>query len=403
MRRAHHGGAIGWIAGSFAERDEALALLQDEEAAEPRDELGIGPLRDVLANAFFPGITTLQTRAKYYLFVPAMYARVEADPTMRHRPLASILALEDALLQGLLRSKELDGVIGSRFRRVPRTPPSAIYWAGLQTWRIRRFLDSRARYHGFLRTPSRLLSPDQEDDGRAADERVRWLQVPEGDSLLDDPAILLNRPESEFLESCILAIATPSRRPLLRDLLHEPLDTFQPFWHLTAVTDGRADLSLEARDAERLSTAMHGAMLLYNRRCAAVRRDSSAEERWSAECDEWSSAHPASEWATWDLDAFWGRVAKLQGGRRAMASTESFVSRWVGVLRAVDAFGLQGSRAARRELERRERRTKPGRERLTSPFAIAGWTSAGVGREALDFRWHRARRILLDIQEGARR
>jgi hypothetical protein len=377
-------------------------LLQDEGAHEPRDELGIGPLRDVLANAFFPGITTLQTRAKYFLFVPAMYALVEADTTMRRRPLESILRLEDVLLHRLLRTGESHGVIGSRFRRVPTTPSSAIYWAGLHTWRIRRFVDSRARYHGFLRTPSRQVSLDQEEDGRAADDRVRWLQSPGGDSLLDDPSIRLNRPEAEFLQSCILAIATPSRRPLLRDLLHEPLDANQPFWHTTFVASGRADLSLEARDAERLSTAMHGGMLLYNRLCAGVKRDTGAEEWWSAECDTWSARHPRAEWAAWDLDAFWGRISQLPGGRQAMASTESFVSTWVGVLRAPDASGLS-SQVARRELERRERRTKPGRERLTPPHAIAGWTSAGVGRDALDFRWRRARRILLDIQEGAAR
>jgi hypothetical protein len=77
--RRRRGGAIGWIAGSFAERDEALALLQDDGPAEPRDELGIGPLRDVLANAFFPGFTTLQTRAKYLLFA----LRNDAGASMR--------------------------------------------------------------------------------------------------------------------------------------------------------------------------------------------------------------------------------------------------------------------------------------------------------------------------------
>lgn len=165
-RRTRHGGSIGWIAGSLAERDEALALLEDAGPGEPRDELGIGPLRDVLANAFFPGITTLQTRAKYFLFVPTVYARVEADAAMRRRPRESILELEDALLQRLLGFKDRDGVIGSRFERVPETTSSAIYWSGLQTWRIRRFSDSRARYHGYLRTPSRLLI--HEHDARTA-------------------------------------------------------------------------------------------------------------------------------------------------------------------------------------------------------------------------------------------
>ena len=417
-RSPRRGGAIGWIAGSLAERDEALALLQDAGAAEPRDELGIGPLRDVLANAFFPGITTLQTRAKYFLFVPAMYARVEADSVMRRRPREAILELENTLLHRLLSSKDdLDGVIGSRFRRVPETPSSAIYWSGLQTWRIRRFMDSRARYHGYLQTPSRLLIHEHEEDGPETEEPVRWLEVPGGEGLLDDPDIGLNRQQSDFLESCILATKdrgsplrrtvghdrTPSRRPLLRELLHESLRPDQSFWDLAVVRDQQADLSLEARDAEWLSAAMYGGMLLYNRLCAGVRRDTDAVEHWSSECDMWSAAHPPAHWVGWDLDAFWVRVSQLRGGVAAMASTRAFIDAWVAVLRSLDSTGLAGSSAARRELERRERRTKPGRERLTSQCAIAGWTPEGVGREALDFRWRRARRILLDIQEGAQR
>src|SRR3954451_12511031 len=90
---------IGWIFGSFAERDEALALLEGDDAAEPRDELGIGPLRDVFANAFFPGTTTPQTRAKYFLFVPAMYKRIEDDDRLRRRAETAIEEVELELLK----------------------------------------------------------------------------------------------------------------------------------------------------------------------------------------------------------------------------------------------------------------------------------------------------------------
>src|SRR3954454_12078852 len=94
--------SVGWIAGSLAERDAALALLGADGPAEPRDELGIAPLRDALANAFFPGITTLQTRAKYFLLVPAMYARIESDARLRRRPYDAIAALEAEVLYALL-------------------------------------------------------------------------------------------------------------------------------------------------------------------------------------------------------------------------------------------------------------------------------------------------------------
>jgi hypothetical protein len=39
---------VSWIVGSLEERDAALELLNLEGEAEPRDELGMGPLRDLL-------------------------------------------------------------------------------------------------------------------------------------------------------------------------------------------------------------------------------------------------------------------------------------------------------------------------------------------------------------------
>src|SRR3954447_26493132 len=108
-------GRIGWIFGPCAELDEAPALLADAGPAEPRDELGIGLLRDVFSNAFFPGITSPQTRAKYFLFVPAMYKDIEDDKVRRRRPLTAINDLEQKLLDGLMATSDVDGVIGSKF------------------------------------------------------------------------------------------------------------------------------------------------------------------------------------------------------------------------------------------------------------------------------------------------
>ncbi|GEO11803.1 DUF6361 family protein [Segetibacter aerophilus] len=56
--------SIGWIDFSPAHRDKvgaALDLLRPEGMV---DELGLGSLRDGLANQMFPGISTIQTRAK---------------------------------------------------------------------------------------------------------------------------------------------------------------------------------------------------------------------------------------------------------------------------------------------------------------------------------------------------
>ena len=68
--------SLGWIDFSKNERNKVLNVIHllDEPAAI--DELGIGAIRDAFADYFFPGTSTVQTRAKYFLIVP--YVLMEA-------------------------------------------------------------------------------------------------------------------------------------------------------------------------------------------------------------------------------------------------------------------------------------------------------------------------------------
>lgn len=398
MRLQASPGRVGWIFGSLSERDDALALLDDDGPAEPRDELGVGPLRDVFANAFFPGITTPQTRAKYFLFVPALYKRIEEDATLRRRPATAILEQEQSLLEHLMRGRDLDGVIGSKFNRVPTIPASSIYWTGLHAWGIRLFRDSRAHYHGWLQTPTRLLHLDEIEEN-AENDPPRWLVLPREAQLLESPDIQLSRAEAVFLEARVHALRGRSGRPLLKDLLENPPEP-GPFWDAELIRRNNAELSDEVRDAKRLSVAHNGAMRLYNLLCATQAGDDGAVEAWLAECEAWHLAHPPDEWQDWDLAAFWGRVERLDGGREARGATEPFLAPWIALLSS--GKKLHGAHARRLVCDR-ERVTKPGRERLSWPFALEGWNREGLGVQPLDYRWRSASRIIRDIQEGLAR
>jgi hypothetical protein len=52
-----------------------LALFRERDT---RDELGVGVIRDLLADEFFPGTSTIQTRLRYMFFVPWIYQQLEA-------------------------------------------------------------------------------------------------------------------------------------------------------------------------------------------------------------------------------------------------------------------------------------------------------------------------------------
>ncbi len=60
---------IGWIDFTTNDRNRIGSVLDLMKPEGMVDELGLGTIRDALANQLFPGISTIQTRAKYFLLL----------------------------------------------------------------------------------------------------------------------------------------------------------------------------------------------------------------------------------------------------------------------------------------------------------------------------------------------
>ena len=132
---------LGWIDFSKEDRQKAfdvINLLSEQGAV---DELGIGVIRDAFANYFFPGTSTIQTRAKYFLIVPyvlreAVDGRYGKDANRVLRAIDS--AEKDCGIRLLEADPKAEGVIGSRV--LPKgwvaRKPSDIYWNGIRTFGI---------------------------------------------------------------------------------------------------------------------------------------------------------------------------------------------------------------------------------------------------------------------------
>ena len=115
-----------------------INLLSEQGAV---DELGIGVIRDAFANYFFPGTSTIQNRAKYFLIVPYMLreavdGRYGKDANRVLRAIDS--AEKDCGIRLLEADPKAEGVIGSRV--LPKgwvaRKPSDIYWNGIRTFGI---------------------------------------------------------------------------------------------------------------------------------------------------------------------------------------------------------------------------------------------------------------------------
>lgn len=132
---------LGWIDFSKTERNKILSVLDLLSENGTLDELGIAPIRDGFANLFFPGTSTIQTRAKYFFLVPYALKELElSNETNPNRFLRALNETEKMCGETLLEiNPNENGIIGKRSLQsgkwVKRTPAD-IYWAGLRKYGI---------------------------------------------------------------------------------------------------------------------------------------------------------------------------------------------------------------------------------------------------------------------------
>lgn len=63
-------GFVNFSQEELARKNKVLQMVRDQTAI---DELGFGRIRDAFANIMFPGMSTLQRRAKYFAVMPSLY------------------------------------------------------------------------------------------------------------------------------------------------------------------------------------------------------------------------------------------------------------------------------------------------------------------------------------------
>ena len=63
---------LSWLDSSEHERRAVLELVSALNEPGTLDELGIGSIRDTIADALFPGTSTIQTRARARCRCPAI-------------------------------------------------------------------------------------------------------------------------------------------------------------------------------------------------------------------------------------------------------------------------------------------------------------------------------------------
>lgn len=397
--------SLSWLDYSDAERRQAMELIRRFSDREARDELGLGTIRDALSEALFPGTSTIQTRAKYFIFVPWLFQHVEAlKPESVEKALEQLRAAEWTLIDALEANDPLaTGIIGIVAKDKTQRLASSIYWQGLETWGIRRTPGSQTLYlHLMTRAKGRRRGALRDDDGNLVDEAVAlWDSAlpPTPSGFPDKASLQLSTAESDYLKWQIRKCCPESVLATLIGL--DRVDDVDYVWDWPALGNIAPHSRRLVSHAQQFSSVMYGASVLYN---LLLSEGEDNEEKYTqAFHDWWTRVVQSPEVLTWDLTDFWSLLADLEW--RPTRGSQPFVNDWFQLvheaIRRDQSRGHLASGRAKQLIQTRELDLKGKRARMTYPDARRTWNSeTGAGMIPMDFRWHRVKDLLVDLIGG---
>lgn len=387
--------SLAWIDFDETERQRAQRIMALFQERESRDELGLGAVRDSIADHLFPGTSTIQTRLRYMLFVPWLLRMVEDRDDAPNQLMDEARSLEIRLSNALLSGGETIGVIGRDAGPRLKRLPSSVYWAGLGTWGIRIFPSSIDSYFTSLRTFRRGRQRLRDGDEVSSDARITHIWHPalpaRPKELLETAKFRLTIDEAEFIIDRLVA---QQPEALLTILARERIDADCPYiWEHPNLADFPKAPRRLVEHGKLFSSVMHGASLTYNLQLSELRQRDDWIKYYKDQLAQWSSELDTSAIKTWSLDDFWSSVGHPAHAIKPTA--KRFVTEWIALVRE-SATGIPQSVPARLLVKSRERNLKDKQSRFVNRAVRDRWGGAS-GAERLSFRWQQAKSHLQDL------
>src|SRR5262245_6290078 len=163
-----------WLDYSEQQRRQMLDVIDLFREQETRDELGIGAVRDAFADMLFPGTSTIQTRARYFLFVPWIYRQLEAKRTPSDQVRLKARKLEVTLIYALLDSEDTAGLLGKQAKETLQRLPSNVYWQGLRILGLCFYQGSQDQYHRSLDSYYRSVDRAEREKSGESPASPNW-------------------------------------------------------------------------------------------------------------------------------------------------------------------------------------------------------------------------------------
>jgi hypothetical protein len=414
-------GYLKWLDFSSAERERTFSILASLEEKGTVDDLGIGAVRDAIADHHFPGISTIQTRAKYFLFLAWIFKSLEQSQVADERIEASLMEREVRLILALLGDpdveKDRDGLIGKEAREKLKRFPSSVYWNGLRAFGICKFEGSLAEYLQAIPETRRLRRSSirkMEASNEPEEEQGNWDgDVPEPPPEFPTESTFdLNLDHARYLSERTCSLESPAGDETLMSWCLRKLPALDPHvfansWDLAALPGMPRHLGAGLRHARNFSFAVQGASAVYYvllarkiNHAEVVTRYESELMAWMRDIDEFSE-----DLCAWfdNIGEFWTWV-KLANPR--VDRDVVFINTWCAVLRAVNFAPARIEQVltpkTTKLIKDREYSLKKALARLSNPAALKRW-EANVGATPLSYRWGNAARFISDIRAGLTR
>jgi Family of unknown function (DUF6361) len=400
---------LGWVDHDNEHEHSILRGLGAAKGHDARDELGLGTIRDSFADLFFPGLSTIQERVRYFLFVQ-WCCEIAARQGHVERIIEELRKIEIALIKTLSPLGEGEGVIGIESQENLERMPSEIYWNGLLVLGMRRTQGNRQRWaRQIAAAPESARSANISEDGDGGGAETGFDRArpapPAGFPSKKGLTFILDADEATFLRNRLISACVDPT-----GMGHE-FNLFGPFGaypHKTSASDVWehplvSRLRTSARDLLTLGAAfsrlMRGAVILYNVRVAELMLSDGGKldvrDRHLVELGNWRN-----ELASADVELVIRRIDELPAlGMITRHSVDpltiQFVRHWAEQCLTPETL-LKDGRAAKLVSDREVfLKGTSGTSRIKSRKARARWR--GDSGSVLDYRWTVARRYLNDL------
>jgi hypothetical protein len=340
------------------------------------------------------------------LFVPWILKKMEKNRVPSENISQRVKREEIKLCNSLLEMGFKDGVIGAISGEGLQRFPSSIYWAGLQTWGIRKFRGSLNDYYQGLNSYYHLkkgnITRDDQDVLLYRNFGENWDEgLPESpEELPGKEGLDLTKNEAQYLREKLLINCRESLLTNIINLGKTAIEEEDFVWKNTFIDKLNNDLQIKVMHAQNFSVIMQGAALVYNYLLAEKKESEELINKYKEKLAEWQIAMSsrAEIFLNWNLEHFWNLVYS-ELTVNVPSRTRRFIDQWIEiVLKNIDDIFVN-----KNEMEKfiyaRELEVKGRRSRLRNPDYLAKWSGA-AGTGQLDYRWQVVDRIINDIIRG---